>query len=131
MKKLLIVLSVFALQGCMLLDAYLMKYDTNEYRIITDIRAKAERYKDECNLPVALANAQDIANTTRLFVLYAQYQPHNQPTKNASIELDKIAQGLAEQYKKSTVSGMFCQIKYGTIEHSAETMQKTIGAKPR
>jgi hypothetical protein len=72
-----------------------------------------------------------LADPTRLFVLYAQYQPHNDPTKNASIELDKIAQGLTDQYKKATVSNMFCQVKYGIIEHSAETMQKTIGAKPR
>ena len=115
----------------MLLDAYLMKYDTNEYRIITDIRAKAERYKGECTQANAPANSQDLADTTRLFVLYAQYQPHNDPTKNASIELDKIAQGLTDQYKKATVSNMFCQVKYGIIEHSAETMQKTIGAKPR
>jgi len=131
MKKLLLALSLFALQGCTLLDSYLMKYDANEYNIITDIRAKAERYKSECTQSTAVANAQDLANTTRLFVLYAQYLPHNEPTKNASVELDRIAQGLADQYKKAAVSTVFCQIKYGAIEHSAETMQKTIGAKPR
>ena len=52
--------------------------------------------------------------------------------KKASVDLNAIAQGLAKQYAtNNNVSPVFCKIKYETIEHSAETMQKTIGAKPR
>lgn len=131
MKLLLLALVATVLNGCTVLDAYLMTYDTNEYRIITDIRSKAERYKNECGQPAAPDNAQDLANTTRLFVMYTQYLPHNEATQDAAKELDKIAQGLADQYKKPTVGTVFCQVKYGTVEHSAEAMQKTIGAKPR
>ena len=42
MKRLLIALSIVALNGCALYDAYMMTgYDPNEYRIITEIRTDA------------------------------------------------------------------------------------------
>ena len=57
--------------------------------------------------------------------------PHNDKVIAASGELDKMAQGLNAQYQKGEVSTMFCKIKFEGIEKSAETMQQTIGAKPR
>jgi hypothetical protein len=132
MKKLLLILAVTLLPGCALMDAYLMKYDTNEYRVISEIRAEAHDYKSACaNDLLSTTNSIAMANKTQFFVFYAQYIPHNEPVKNASIELNKIAQGLKEQYTKGKVSPMFCKIKYETIEKSAESMQKTIGDKPR
>lgn len=132
MKKLLLILAVALLPGCAMVDAYLMKYDTNEYRVISEIRAEANDYKSACsNELLSNTNAVAMANKTQFFVFYAQYIPHNDPVKNASVELNKIAQGLKEQYTKGKVSPMFCKIKYETIEKSAEAMQKTIGDKPR
>jgi hypothetical protein len=133
MKKLLLLCLVALLPGCALIDAYLMKYDTNEYRIITEIRTDAQGYKSACaNELISITNAQAIADKTRFFMLYSQYQPHNDSVIKASIELDKIAQGLKTQYSNgSKVSPVFCKIKFESIEHSAETMQKIIGAKPR
>ena len=135
--KHLLILSVVLLSGCSsfntLLDSYLMKYDTNEYRIVAEIRTDAEKYKTECDNPLtSTLNSVAMADKTRLFVLYSQYQPHNKQVINSSIELNKIAQGLKDQYVKSgKVSPMFCKLKYETLEHSAETIQKTVGAKPR
>jgi hypothetical protein len=50
MNRLLIALTALALNGCALYDAYMMTgYDSNEYRIITEIRTDAGVYKDQCN----------------------------------------------------------------------------------
>jgi hypothetical protein len=133
MKKLVLIAFISLLSGCAVLDAYLMKYDTNEYRIITEIRAEAKGYKEECNDPLlSRPNAIAMADKTNLFVMYSQYLPHNKPVITASIELDKIAQGLKTQYTSSAkVSPAFCKIKFQSIETSAESMQKIIGDKPR
>lgn len=133
MKKLLAIGLAVLLSGCStLFDSYLMKYDTNEYRIVTEIRSDAQGYKTACaNELLSVTNAVAIADKTRLFKLYSEHQPHNDPVIKASIELDKIAQGLKNQYNTGKVSPMFCKIKFESIEHSAEAMQKIIGAKPR
>jgi hypothetical protein len=134
MKKLLLIAVVILLQGCALIDAYLMTgYDPSEYRIITEIRSDAQGYKADCANPLTSSvNAVAMADKTRMFTMYSQYVPSNANVQKAASELNAIAQGLAEQYKKNTtVSPMFCKIKFESIEHSAETMQKVIGTRPR
>ena len=133
MKKILIATVIALLSGCALVDSYLMKYDSNEYTIITQIRADAQSYKGACdNELMSTTNAVALAEKTKLFMLFSEHQPHNDPVIKASIELDKIAQGLKTQYVNgSKVSPIFCKIKFESVEHSAETMQKIIGAKPR
>ena len=133
MKRLVLIALVSLLPGCALYDAYFMKYDTNEYRIITEIRADAQNYKKDCDDPaLSKTNAGVMANKTHLFAMYSQYLPHNKPVISASQELDKIAQGLKTQYASSAkVSPAFCKIKFQSIETSAESMQKIIGDKPR
>ena len=133
MKKLASVIAITLLSGCAVIDAYLMKYDTNEYKIITEIRADAQNYKASCsNEMLSSANSIAIADKTNLFMLYSQYQPHNEPVQKASVELNKIAQGVKDQYTKGTkVSPVFCKLKFDNIEKSAETIQRTVGDKPR
>ena len=133
MKKLLMVVAVALLPGCAVVDSFLMKYDTNEYKTITEIRTDASEYKSQCDNPLlSTTNAVAIASKTQFFVNYAQYLPHNEPVQKASIDLNKIAQGLKDQYSKSSkVSPLFCKIKFESIEKSAESMQKIIGDKPR
>ena len=133
MKNILILIPIIALTGCStLIDAYLMKYDPNEYQQITQIRSSASFSKEQCdNVEKSKNNAELLAKETTTFKNYAQYLPHNNKVISASVDLDKIAQGLKEQYNKGNVSSAFCKIKFDIIEKSAETMQKTIGAKPR
>jgi hypothetical protein len=133
MKKLLLICAVALLPGCVALDSYLMRYDSNEYRIIAEIRSEASVYKTQCdNVTLSTTNATTMAVKTQFFVFFSQYQPHNEPVQKASVELNKIAQGLKDQYAKGDkVSPMFCKIKFETVEHSAESMQKIIGDKPR
>ena len=48
MKRLLFLPLVTLLSSCALIDAYLMtKWDPNEYKAITDIRAEALLYKTQ------------------------------------------------------------------------------------
>ena len=134
MKKLLSVSMIIMLSGCALVDAYMLsKYDNNEYKQITEIRAEAQLYKTQCaNVLLSSANASKLAYDTRVFALYAEHVPHNENVQKAAVELDKIAQGINDQYQKSDkVSPVFCKIKFETVEKSADSMQKIIGAKPR
>jgi hypothetical protein len=122
------------LSGCTLLDAYLMTpYDSSEYRIVTEIRTDASIYKTSCSNPlISATNAVALYHKTELFAAYSQYVPRNVNTQKASTELNNMAKGLATQYEKSDkVSPLFCKIKFESIEHSAEAIQKAIGAKPR
>ena len=132
MKKLIAIVAVSLLSGCAVIDAYLMKYDPNEYQQISDIRTTAQFAKGACdNNDISKLNAEIISRKTVEFKNLVEYIPHNAPVIASSIELDKMAQGLKDQYSKGKVSPTFCKIKFQTIEKSAETMQKTIGDKPR
>ncbi len=124
---------VSLLTGCAAIDAYLMKYDPNEYQQIADIRTTAHLSKSSCDNPTqAKQQAEIIANKTLAFKQFVQYLPRNAKVVEASGELDKITQGLKDQYAKSDkVSPTFCKVKFQAIEVSAETMQRTIGDKPR
>jgi hypothetical protein len=58
--------------------------------------------------------------------------PHNDDNTRAARALNEIAQGLSTKYiKGETVSPLFCQIKFGAIENSANLIQKTLGGRPR
>ena len=132
-KKLLIVISLYLLSGCAIIDSFLMKYDPNEYQQISDIRTTAYLSKDSCSDPArARAQAEVLANKTLTFKQFVQYLPRNDKVIAASGDLDKIAQGLKDQYAKTDkVSPAFCKIKFQNVETSAESMQKIIGDKPR
>lgn len=133
MKTFLTIFATLLLSGCgTLLESYLMKYDVNEYKLITDIRTLAGEHKNHCsNQELSKINAKDMSLQTTNFKNYSQYLPHNTKVIAASQELDKIAQGLTAQYQKGSVSPAFCKIKFESIEKSSETMQKIIGDKPR
>ena len=131
MKKLLL-LSVVLLQGCAIIDAYLMThYDPNEYKLITEIRTDAIVYKKDCdNKDVAKSNATNLANKTLLFQNYSEDVPRNKEVIQASKDLNEIAQGLAQRYS-GNVSSAFCKLKLESIEKNAKVMQQTIGGRPR
>jgi len=135
MKKIIITLFALApLSGCMLIDSYLMtKYDPNEYKLITDIRAEAQTYKTQCDDAVSSKqNAVKLAYDSQLFALYSEHIPRNKDLIKASADLHLIAQGLSDQYTKSDkVSVAFCKIKFDSVEKSAEKIQTVIGSKPR
>lgn len=134
MIRLLLILALITpLSGCVLLDAYLMtKYDPNEYKLITDIRSQAHKYKEECpNAEQSKANAKHIQGQTELFMMYSEHIPRNKDVQAASNELNEIAKDLNDRYNKAAVSAIFCKLKFDNIENSAKRMQSIIGSRPR
>jgi len=134
MKKLLISLAITMLSGCSVLDAYLMThYDPNEYQLITNIRAEAQQFKNQCDdATVSKTNATKLAINTQFFVLYSEHIPRNVDVIGASKDLHVLAQGLVDQYNKSDkVSPGFCKIKFNNVETSADKMQQVIARRPR
>jgi len=133
MKYISVILSAVALSGCAVVDAYLMThYDPNEYKTITEIRAEAQQFKNQCDDAVASQiNAVKVATDTQYFVLYSEHIPRNDNMIAASKDLHDIAQGLADQYSKAKVSPAFCKIKFTSIETSADRMQTVIAGRPR
>jgi hypothetical protein len=132
MKKILF-LSLFLLAGCKtLVDSYLMKYDTNEYQLITEIRTTSQLAKEKCDNPDVASETVKLYSLTVSFVNYTQFLPHDDKVKNAAVELNKMSAGLRDQYAKNNkVSSTFCRIKFENIENSAKIIQQAVGAKPR
>jgi hypothetical protein len=131
MKKLAFLLLPL-LSSCTVIDAIIMTgFDPSEYRIVTEIRVDASHYKTQCDLPVAQANAVAIANKTDLFEKYSEQIPNNKDSYNASKSLNEIAQGLVKRYDSPPVPAIFCKLKMGSIENSAQVIQHVLGNRPR
>jgi hypothetical protein len=133
MKQIFLAFFALSLTSCALWDAYMMApYDANEYLQITEIRASAGQYRQQCDTPIlAVANAQAMANRTDLFEKYEELIPRNANGYKAARALNEIAQGLNTAYAKGTVSSVFCKLKYNNIEHSAELIQRVTAGRPR
>ena len=132
MKHFTLILVLFFLSGCTLLDAYLMKFDSNEYQIITDIRTTAQLGKEKCDSTDIAIETVNLYSLTVSFVNYTQFLPHDDKVKTAAVELNKMSTGLRDQYAKGVkVSPTFCRIKFENIENSAKIIQQAVGAKPR
>jgi hypothetical protein len=133
MKKLLTIVAILSLNGCAVWDAYMMApYDANEYMLITQIRVDAGQYKKQCDNPIlAPVNAQAISGKTDLYEKYEEQIPRNANGYRAAQALNEITQGLNNQYAKGNVSATFCRLKYNSIEHSAELIQRVTAGRPR
>ena len=132
--KRLIALAVFLLNGCAVYDAYFMTgYDPNEYKLITEIRVDASIYKNACNnSAMSEVNAVQLAYKTELFEKYSEQIPKNKDGYAASKSLNEIAQGLVTRYKEpNPVPPLFCRLKFGNVEHSAQVIQHVLGNRPR
>jgi hypothetical protein len=133
MKKLLLSL-LLVLPGCTLVEAYFMAgFDPNEYKLITEIRTDAENAQKSCdNAGISRTNANALASKTQLFERYSEEIPRNENGVSAAKSLNEIAQGLAVRYDgKSTVSPVFCKLKFDSVESSAKLIQHVTGKRPR
>ena len=116
MKKILVLL-VLLLTGCgtvnTMVDAYLMKYDPVEYKLIVDIRTIAMLAKDKCDdVESSKKTALRLSHLSIELMNFSEYQPHNKPVKESSVDLNNIVQGLKTQYySDKPVSPAFCKIK--------------------
>lgn len=134
MKKFILICLLLGLQGCALIDAYLMtKYDPNEYQMITVIRAQAQQAKSNCdNLDQSKNTSLKVTTDSHMFMLYSEHIPRNKDLIEASKNLHAMAKGLSDQYIKSEkVSAAFCRIKFQNIETSADKIQTVVAGRPR
>jgi uncharacterized protein YceK len=135
MKKLLLV-TVLSLSGCATIndaiDAYLMKYDNNEYKLITEVRTKAGSAKNNCaDIIESKRISKELLYTSTFLMHYAEHLPHNKPIQQATVELNDMVKGLSDKYDSGSVSPVFCKIKFTSIEESANKMQQSEGKKPK
>ena len=78
-----------------MVDAYLMKYDPVEYKLIVDIRTISMLAKDKCDdIELSKKAANRVSALTLELMHFAEFQPHNKPVKESSVDLNNIAQGL-------------------------------------
>lgn len=134
MKKTALFLSLLLLQGCMLVDAYLMThYDDSEYALISKIRADAASYKSQCNdFSQSKINAVEIARQTQFYEFFEERVPRNKEGHGSAKNLNAMAQDLKQRYSKETkVSKIYCELKFGSIENASNLIQKVIAGRPR
>jgi hypothetical protein len=133
MKKLLVILAVWSLSGCALIDAYMMaRFDNNEYMLINRVRTQANLGAAKCGKPEVVEEVDSIWRTTVELKNYTQSIPRNEEATKMSAELAEIVKGLSDRYKGAEpVSMMYCTAKFSSIERNAVTIQNVIGKKPR
>jgi|TARA_R110000782_G_scaffold1121_1_gene4253 hypothetical protein len=133
MKKLIILLAVFVLQGCVLLDAFQMaKFDNNEYYIINQIQTTSELGEKHCGTIYAKPLVNNLWLRVNEFYNYANSIPHNEETITMSGALLEISKGLHIKYENDpNVSKLYCKLKFELINKNAVTIQNVVGGKPR
>ena len=133
MKK-IILLSVFLLSGCTLVDAYFMaKYDTNEYALINDVTVKSLLSQDDCkDYEKSKLNAKTVYESSLSFSKFTMYIPRNEDATKMSQKLLLLTKGTKEYYDThDKVSEFFCKSKFQQINKSAEEIQSVLARKPR
>jgi hypothetical protein len=134
MKKLIIVLFAFQLSGCALFDAYFMaKYDTTEYSLVNQIKTKAQVAEENCgNHILVITQVNDLYNSALEFKNFTVYIPRNEDAVKLSAKLFTLTKDARDYFNKADkISPIFCKVKLQQIEKSAETIQQTLGSKPR
>ena len=140
MKKLLVILAIVSLQGCAAIQGttiyksvMMSHFDNNEYAQINAIRTQANAMQNDClDMVKSSNNAAVMAKLTQEYEFYSQHIPKNDDGYSMAQSINEMAQGLKKQYDTNLkVSPVFCKFKFQGIEHSAETAQKAIGARPR
>jgi hypothetical protein len=138
MKKLLLILSVGLLSGCSTLtnlyDSYfLAKYDTNEYALINTVKTKSIIAQADCNdRQKTIDNVNTIYEKSYEFRNFTFHIPRNKDAQAMSEKLLKLTTDTKEYYQKNEkVSDIFCKSRYQQIARAADTIQSTLGSKPR
>ena len=122
------------LNGCVVFDAYFMaKYDTTEYSLINKIKTKAQIAEENCNNQIlVITQVNELYNNALEFKNFTAYIPHNEDAVKMSIKLFTLTKDTKDYFNKAEkISSIFCKAKIQQIEKSADTIQQTLGSKPR
>ena len=137
MRKLSILLTILALQGCtavgFVYDSVRMaRFDNNEYAQINSIRTVSNLGAAKCGTAEVVAVVDNLYYKSAELKNYSAAIPRNDETVKMTAELADIVKGLEDRYhSKDPVSPSYCTLKFGLIEKNAVTIQNVIGAKPR
>lgn len=133
MKKILLAGLLTLLSSCALIDAYRMaRFDNNEYMLINRVRTQASIGVTKCGTPEVVEYVNGVYYKSIELKNYSASIPENKETVKMTSALAEITKGLQEKYQSGDeVSQAYCNLKFGTIEKNAVTIQTVIGAKPR
>jgi hypothetical protein len=124
MKKLILIgLIATQLTGCSLWKAYnTAPYDTNEYKLITEIRTISQIGKcDKESVESLYFASLQVKN-------FSQYIPHNERTSTMDSELFRL---VDELHNRANPSPAYCQAKLSVIGTASERIQQAIAKRPR
>ena len=133
MKKLLLSVVVL-LSGCSAVDAYLMAhYDTNEYALVNDVRAKSFLAQTDCNdRDKIVADVKVIYETSYRLEGFSEFTPRNDKATEPTKKLLELSKQLKDYYDThDKVSEPFCKLKLQQVYKSAEDVQTVLARKPR
>jgi hypothetical protein len=134
MKKLLLVLAFVSLSGCSVIDAYLMSgYDSNEYSLANDIRAKTFFSESDCNnREKIVADVNEIYQLSYRLEGFSEFTPRNDKATAPTKKLLELSKQLKDYYDThDKVSEPFCKLKLQQVNKSAQEVQVVLGRKPR
>ena len=134
MKKLVLILSILALNGCAVIDYYRMaKWDNNEYMLVNQVRTEAEFGVTKCaSKAEVLPYVDHTYSKTIELKNYSAGIAHNEESVKMTEELLAIVKGMHDRYHSGDdVSQKYCELKFTSISTNTGTIQKALGAKPR
>lgn len=142
MKNFVVVIALLVLSGCSVIqpvvDRFMIApFDANEYALVNKLRTTAMLTKPKCGVeniaPFAVLDyVHDMHNTALLLRNYSQYLPKNEQTmKPVTIAYDLVTELKARYEKESKVSKAYCELKIQSIINVTESIQQTIGKRPR
>ena len=142
MKNFVIALSLLLLSGCSvvqpIVDRFMIApFDANEYALVNKLRTTAMQTKPRCGIeniaPFAVLDyVYDMHDTALLLKNYSQYLPRNEQTmKPVSIAYDLVTELRVRYEKENRVSRAYCELKLQSIINVTESIQQTIGKRPR
>jgi hypothetical protein len=109
------------------------KYDTNEYALVNAVKTKSIIAQADCNdRQKTVDNVKKIYEKSYEFRNFAFHIPRNKDAQAMSEKLLKLTTDTKEYYQKNEkVSDIFCKSRYQQIARAADTIQSTLGSKPR
>lgn len=134
MKKAFILVTLFYISGCSLLDKFMIApYDNNEYGLVNKIRTTAQLSKKDCvDRNVMKMNSNTIFALSSEMKNFSQYLPKNDQSIKPISQLYTMTEELHKRYEaEDPVNKTYCELKLTSIEESAEIIQKAIGKRPR
>ena len=127
MRNLLLSLTVITfLAGCAV-----SRFDNNELNMATEIRYMVQDNSICENAIDSSILALKLTQKTSYFAMYVEHTPNNTETIRMINELNNETQAFNKTYQTGKPSTAYCKNKLEVIQHSADSVQKSMAIKPR